>query len=91
MSLNASEVGHLKQYVQKLENLETEKKEIQEQISDVFKQIQNDGFDVKILRKVLRLRKMKTQDRTFEEELLHLYMHALGMANDSEERDTSQI
>ncbi|MDR2412080.1 MAG: DUF2312 domain-containing protein [Holosporales bacterium] len=84
MSLSTSDAGRLKQYVEKLENLEEERKELQEQVSDVFKQAQHDGFDVKILRKVLRLRKMKTQDRTFEEELLHLYLHALGMALEKE-------
>ncbi|MDR1267292.1 MAG: DUF2312 domain-containing protein [Holosporales bacterium] len=83
MSLNTSESGRLKQYVEKLEHLEAEKKEIQEQLSDVLKQAQHDGFDGKILRKVLRLRRMKTQDRTFEEELLQLYLHALGMAPES--------
>ncbi|MDR0661978.1 MAG: DUF2312 domain-containing protein [Holosporales bacterium] len=84
MSLSTSDTGRLKQYVEKLEHLEEERKELQEQVSDVFKQAQHDGFDVKILRKVLRLRRMKTQDRTFEEELLHLYLHALGMVSEKE-------
>ncbi|MDR2417347.1 MAG: DUF2312 domain-containing protein [Holosporales bacterium] len=79
MSFNVSEAERLKLYVQKLEKLETERKETQEQISEVFKQVSNDGFDAKILRRVLRLRKMEAKDRTVEEELMHLYLHALGM------------
>jgi uncharacterized protein (UPF0335 family) len=82
MSLSTSESERLKLYVQKLENLEAERKSVQEQISEVFKQVGDDGFDSRVLRRVLRLRRMKKQDRTFEEELLHLYMHALGMAQE---------
>ena len=59
--MHSSDVNKLKLYVEKIENLEAEKVEIQENISDVFKQAKADGFDVKIMKKVIKLKKMKTE------------------------------
>lgn len=70
----------LKQIVEKVERLEDERREIAEQIKDVLAEAKSDGFDVRILRQVLRLRRMKPHDRTEQEELLELYKAALGMA-----------
>lgn len=69
----------LRLYIQKIENLMNEKMEIQENISDVLKQAKNDGFDPKIMKKVIRLKQMKTEDRENEDMLLCTYMHALGI------------
>ena len=77
--MHSSDVNKLKLYVEKIENLEAEKVEIQENISDVFKQAKADGFDVKIMKKVIKLKKMKTEDRENEDMLLDTYMLALGM------------
>lgn len=69
----------LRLYIQKIENLMSEKMEIQENISDILKQAKNDGFDPKIMKKVIRLKQMKTEDRENEDMLLYTYMHALGI------------
>ena len=69
----------LRLYIQKIENLMNEKTEIQENISDVFKQAKDDGFDTKIMKKVIHLKQMKTEDRENEDMLLCTYMHALGI------------
>ena len=70
----------LKQIVEKVERLEDERREIAEQIKDVLAEAKSDGFDVRILRQLLRLRRMKPHDRSEQEELLELYKAALGMA-----------
>lgn len=70
----------LKQIVDKLERLEDEKREVGEQIKEVFAEAKGEGFDLKTLRQVLKLRRMKPHDRTEQEELLELYKAALGMA-----------
>jgi uncharacterized protein (UPF0335 family) len=70
----------LKQIVEKIERLEDEKREVSEQIKEVMAEAKGEGFDVKVLRQVLKLRRMKPHDRTEQEELLDLYKNALGMA-----------
>jgi uncharacterized protein (UPF0335 family) len=72
--------GRLKSFVERLERLEDEKRDIAEQLKDVMAEAKGEGFDVKTLRQVLKLRKMKPHDRTEQEELLEIYMAALGMA-----------
>ena len=75
----SSDASKLKQYIAKIEDLETEAVEIRENISDVFKQAKSDGFDVKTMKKVIKLKKMRTEDRENEDMLLDTYMLALGM------------
>ncbi len=70
----------LKQIVDKLERLEDEKREVGEQIKEVFAEAKGEGFDIKTLRQVLKLRRMKPHDRSEQEELLELEDAALGMA-----------
>jgi uncharacterized protein (UPF0335 family) len=72
--------------MEKIENLETEKTEIQEQIADVFGQAKADGFEPKIMKRILKLKKMRTEDRRTEDFLLDSYMLALGLAiNDDDD------
>lgn len=82
--MNSSDVNKLKQYIEKIENLEVEKTEIQEHISDVFSQAKSDGFDPKIMKKIIKLKKMRTEDRETEDFLLDSYMMALGLALNSD-------
>jgi len=70
----------LKAYIEKIERLEEQKSEISEEIRGVFAEAKFSGFDIKTMRQVLKLRKLDTQQRTEEEELLDLYKLALGMA-----------
>lgn len=82
--MHSSDVNKLRLYIEKIENLETERVEIQENISDVYKQAKSDGFDVKTIKKIIKLKKMKTEDRENEDMLLDTYMLALGMIPSSE-------
>jgi len=69
----------LHSYIQRIERLEEEKQALMADIRDVFAEAKANGFDVKIMRQVLKLRKMDKDDRDEEETLLELYKRALGM------------
>lgn len=71
--------ARLRSFIERLERLEEEKKEIAEQLKEVFAEAKGEGFDVSALRKILRLRKQDPDDRAEEEAVLELYMTALGM------------
>jgi uncharacterized protein (UPF0335 family) len=70
----------LRQTVGKIERLEEEKKEISEQIKEVYAEAKAFGFDVKALRQVIRLRKVDKADREEQEMMLELYLLATGDA-----------
>lgn len=70
----------LRAFVERIERLEEEKKVISDDIKDVYAEAKGNGYDVKILRKVVSLRKKQPHEREEEEAVLDLYMHALGMA-----------
>jgi uncharacterized protein (UPF0335 family) len=70
---------HLKAFVERVERLEEEKKAIADDIRDVYGEAKVNGFDVKILRKVVRLRKQDINERKEQEAILETYLHALGM------------
>ncbi len=71
----------LKSYVERIERLEEEKAALAADIREVFAEAKGNGFDAKIMRQVIRLRKMETNDRQEQEHLLELYMRALGMGD----------
>ena len=70
----------LKAYMERIERLEEEKAAMVADIKEVFAEAKANGVDVKIMRQVLKLRKMDSNDRAEQEALLDLYMSALGMA-----------
>ena len=70
----------LNAFIERIERLEDEKKALAEDISDVYGEAKSTGFDVKIMRKVVRLRKMNAEKRREEEELVSLYCSAIGLA-----------
>lgn len=78
--------GQLKSIVERIERLEEEKKTIAGDIKEVYAEAKANGFDTKILRKVISLRKKDAAEREEEESMLDVYMAALGMIpGDSEE------
>ena len=72
---------HLKAFVERVEKLEEEKKTIGDEIRDVYAEAEANGFDVKALRAIVRLRKQDVDERREQEAILETYMHALGMLN----------
>lgn len=69
----------LQSFCERVERLEEEKKALMDDIKDVFAEAKGTGFDVKVLRQVLGLRKLDKEDRQEQEHLLDLYKRALGM------------
>ena len=78
-STTAVAAGQLQAIVERIERLEEEKKEVAEQIKEVYAEAKANGFDTKTLRKIVGLRKKDPEERSEEEALLDLYMSALGM------------
>jgi uncharacterized protein (UPF0335 family) len=71
--------GQLRAIVERVERLEEEKKAVADQIKEVFAEAKGNGFDVKTIRKIISLRKKDPDERSEEDAMLELYMHALGM------------
>jgi uncharacterized protein (UPF0335 family) len=69
----------LKAFVERIEKLEEEKKAISDDIRDVYAESKANGFDVKALRQIIKLRKIEPTERDEQEAILETYMHALGM------------
>ena len=71
----------LKAFVERIERLEEDKKATSDDIRDVYAEAKGTGFDTKALRSIVRLRKLDTDERREQQEVLDTYLHALGMAN----------
>lgn len=69
----------LRSFIERIEQLEAEKKDIAEQIKEVFAESKGRGYDTKALRKILALRKKKPDELAEEEAVLEVYKAALGM------------
>jgi uncharacterized protein (UPF0335 family) len=69
----------LKAIIERIERLEEEKKATSDDIKDVYAEAKGNGFDVKALRQIVRLRKIDSDERREQEAVLETYMHALGM------------
>ncbi len=74
----------LRSFIERIERLEEEKKTIADDIRDVYAEAKGNGFDTKVMRQVIRIRKKDAAERQEEEAILDLYLHALGMAPESE-------
>jgi len=72
--------GQLRAFIERIERLETDKKDISDDIKDVYAEMKGQGFDTKAIRTIVRLRKKDANERQEEEAILDLYMSALGMA-----------
>lgn len=70
----------LRQVIAKIERLEEEKKEVSEQIKEVYGEAKAIGFDTKALKQVVRLRKIERTEREEQEMILETYLIALGEA-----------
>ena len=73
----------LKSFIERIERLEEEKRVLAEDIKEVFAEAKSNGFDTKIMRQVIRIRRMDKDDLDEQETLLDLYKRALGMLPDA--------
>jgi uncharacterized protein (UPF0335 family) len=69
----------LKSFIERIERLEEEKAAIAGDIKEVYSEAKSSGFETKIMRQIVRLRKMDVQERTEQEQLLDVYKQAVGM------------
>jgi uncharacterized protein (UPF0335 family) len=69
----------LKSFVERIERLEEERKALSNDIKEVYAEAKGTGFDTKIMRQVIRLRKMDKDDLDEQETLIDIYKRALGM------------
>ena len=81
-----AKVGHnvvakdqLRAIVERIERLTEEKKTIADDISDVYSEAKGNGYDMKVLRKVIAIRKQDPAQRAEEQTIMETYLHALGM------------
>jgi len=69
----------LRSFIERIERLEEDKAAIASDIREVYAEAKSSGFEPKIMRQVVRIRKMEAADRQEQEALLDLYRHALGV------------
>jgi uncharacterized protein (UPF0335 family) len=81
MDSAAVNASHLRAFIERIEKLEEEKRAIADDIKDVYAEAKGTGFDAKILRKIVSMRRMDRDKRREEEEILDLYLVALGMVD----------
>ncbi|SHO66043.1 Uncharacterized conserved protein, UPF0335 family [Pseudoxanthobacter soli DSM 19599] len=84
MTTDIAETGvaaeELKQFIERIERLEEEKKGIADDIKEVYAELKGRGFDNKAVRKIVSIRRQDASERQEQEAILELYMQALGMA-----------
>jgi uncharacterized protein (UPF0335 family) len=71
----------LRAFIERIERLEEEKKAISDDIKEVYAEAKGTGFDAKVMRQIVRIRKQDRNERAEQEAILDLYLHALGMAD----------
>lgn len=76
--LTATAQGRLKSFVERLERLEEDRQAVMNDMKEVFAEAKGEGFDVKIVRQVLKIRKQDKVKRQEQEALIDLYLQAIG-------------
>jgi uncharacterized protein (UPF0335 family) len=72
--------GRIRSFVERIENLDTELQELSEQKKEVFAEAKGEGFDVKILKEIIKLRKQDQDERDEHDTLLDIYLRAMENA-----------
>lgn len=77
--VNASTRNQLKAFIERIERLEEEKAAIAADVKEIYAEAKSNGFDVKAIRSIIRIRKQDDHERKEQEAVLETYLHALGM------------
>ena len=80
MAVESVAQDQLRAFVERIERMEEEKRAIADDIKEIYAEAKGNGFDTKVLRQIVRIRKQDHAERMEQEALLELYMAALGMA-----------
>jgi uncharacterized protein (UPF0335 family) len=75
---NSVDAGHLRAFIERIERLEEDKRTIAGDIREVYAEAKANGYDAKVMRKIVSLRRMDRDKRKEEEEMLDIYLNALG-------------
>ncbi len=89
-TVNGVDGSHLKSYVERIEKLEEDKKALADDIREIFSEAKAFGFDTKIMREVIKLRKYDSSELYEKESMLEIYKTALGMDSEEEEAEASE-
>ncbi len=89
MKIGNVTADHLRSYIERIERLEEEKSNIASDIRDVFAEAKGNGYDVKAMRQIIKLRKMEAHERDEQEHMLEIYKRALGMVESVEEDEAA--
>lgn len=71
--------AQLKAFIERIERMEEERRGLSDDIKDIYAEAKGNGFDAKVLRKIVAIRKQDQNERREQEEILGLYMQAIGM------------
>ena len=82
--------GKIRAFVERVENIDGELAELNEQKKEVFAEAKGEGFDVKILKEIIKLRKQDADERDERESLLDLYMRAMDTASTASEEKVAK-
>jgi uncharacterized protein (UPF0335 family) len=82
--------GKIRSFVERVENIDGELAELNEQKKEVFAEAKGEGFDVKILKEIIKLRKQDADERDERESLLDLYMRAMDTASTASEEKVAK-
>ncbi len=80
----------IRAFIERIERMEEEKQAIADDIKEIYAEAKGNGFDTKVLRQIVRIRKQDAAERLEQEALLELYMAALGMATAPRESDDEE-
>ncbi len=78
-TIHAATAGQLRAFVERIEQLEAEKKTISDDLKEVYDEAKSNGFDARVLRKVVAARKQDQDERREQDEIMATYLNALGM------------
>ena len=80
MASGSIDAGHLKAFIERIERLSEEQRALASDVKDVYAEAKGSGYDTKIMRKIVALRRQDAHKRREEEEILDLYLSNLGMS-----------
>lgn len=87
---NTTAGGQLRAFVERIERMEEEKAAVAADLKEIYAEAKGNGFDTKVLRKLIRLRKIDRREREEEEAVLTVYMQAMGMLADDPEDESDE-
>ena len=79
MNTSSVNAGQLRAFIERIEKLEEEKRAIADDVKDVYAEAKGNGYDARILRKIISMRRQDLEKRKEEESILDVYLAALGM------------